>query len=403
MIEIMFSESAACSMQMVKSLNNIVSSSTSVVFRKSDGGIPTPEELELEQARVEEEHRKKHENAVPVEGNSKDVACIPLNLSIGDISEPFSDERVEFLQSMVLIAGEDFTGIGRELMETARKSREKILNTSGSVRIWTSHNPDELCGFCHILTCLPENADIRVVELPDHEVLQNEIRSYSGWGEIEPTDLGRFQTLERSLSATERRYFAGLWRELQRENGKLRAVVNSRLCTVGEDFYDHFILRELEMETEQLHEGRLIGRILGKYLLGLSDSLVALRIEELIFRGMLVPVTAPAEGCPIYHRYLKQVKRGGKVEPDDWRLLSVDDGLKCKELNPTDCEELGLHAPYLTHCAFCWIQVEHTRHPFWYIPTDLSCCICEKCYHDFRELFQWRELDGWDMEWKEEA
>ena len=74
--------------------------------------------------------------------------------------------------------------------------------------------------------------------------------------------------------------------------------------------------------------------------------------------------------------------------------MSVDDGLKCKELNPTDGEELGLHAPYLTHCAFCWTQVEHTRHPFWYIPTDLSCCICEKCYHDFRELFQWRELDG---------
>lgn len=408
MIEIMFSEGAAGSMKAAKSLKNTVGSSTSVIFWRSDGSVPTPEELAQKQARVEEECRKKRENAVPVEGNSNDVAWFPLSLSLGDISEPFSDERAVFLQSGVLMAGADFANIGRELMDTARASLEKLRAAAGPVRIWYSRNPDELCGFCHILTCLPKDADVRVVELPEYEVIGNELRAYSGWGEIEPTDLGRFQALERPLPATERRYFTGLWRELQRENGSIRAVINGKLCTVGEDFYDPFILRELEQEPEEperFHEGRLIGRILGKYPLGLSDSLVALRIEELISRGMLVPVTAPAEGCPIYHRYLKRVKKGNKVEPDDWRLLSIDDDLKLKykEINPTNGEELGLHAPELTHCAFCWTQVEHTRHQHWFVPTDLSCCICEKCHYDFRELFHWRELDGWDIEWKEET
>ena len=41
--------------------------------------------------------------------------------------------------------------------------------------------------------------------------------------------------MERPLTATERRYFAGLWRHLQSENGVLRAVVNGRLCTVDEE------------------------------------------------------------------------------------------------------------------------------------------------------------------------
>ena len=94
--------------------------------------------------------------------------------------------------------------------------------------------------------------------------------------------------------------------------------------------------------------------------------------------------------------------KGEPVTPDDWRLLSVDDSLKKKEINPTDGEEIGLHAPYLDHCAFCWTQVEHTRHQIWYVPTDLSDCICEKCCRDFKEMFQWRELDGWDIEWNEE-
>ena len=406
MIEILFSEGAACSIQVAKSVKNIAGSSTSVFIRKEDGGGPTPEERSREQARVEEECRIKYENAIPVEGSSWDVVWFPLNLSMGDISEPFSEKRAEFLQSLVMIQGDELAHVGRELVETARTGLEKLRTAAGPVRIWTSRNPDEFCGFCHVLTLLPKEADIRVVELPEYEVIGKELRTYSAWGEIEPTEFGRFQARERVLTDSERRYFSAMWREMQSENGPLRAVVNGRLCTVGADFYDCFILRELEqepLEPESFHEGRLIGRILGKYPLGLSDWLIALRMEEFISRGILVPATAPVEGCPIYHRYLKRRIVGGNVDPDDWRLLSVDDSLKGKEINPTDSEEIGLHAPYLDHCAFCWTPVEHVRHQHWFIPTDLSCCICETCCRDFRQMFQWRELDGWDLEWKEKT
>lgn len=306
MIEILFTEGAAGSMQVAKSLNKTEIPSTFAVFWKPNDRVPTPEELAREQDRVEEEYRRKHKNAVPMEGDSSDVVFFPLKLSVGDISEPFSDNRTDFLQSMVLIDGEEFAGIGRELMDTAKKSLEKLLAASGPVRIWTSRNPDELCGFCHILTLLPQNADIRVVELPEYEVIDNELRICSGWSEIEPTDMGRLQALERPLTDTERRYFTGLWRDLQAENGPLRAVINGKLCTVREDFYDWLILRELDKQPDYFHEGRLIGQILGKYPLGLGDFQIALRIEEFISRGMLTPATAPAENEPIYHRYLKK-------------------------------------------------------------------------------------------------
>ena len=307
MLEILFTEWAADSMQYAKNIKNIVGSSTSVFIRKADGSEASPEELVLEQARMEDELRKKHENTVPMEGNIEDILCFPLNLSMGDISDPFSDSRADFLQSLVLIAGDQFADVGREMMNTARKSLERLRSATGPIRLWFSHQPDEYCGFCHLLTLLPEDADIRVVELQDYEVLGSEVRTYTSWGDIEPTELGRFQALERPLGDTERRYFARLWQQLQSENGALRAEVNGRLCTVEEAFYDGFLLRELQQQPEEFHEGRLVGRILSRNEMRISDSLVALRLEAFISRGMLVPITEPEENHPIYHRWLRKV------------------------------------------------------------------------------------------------
>ena len=136
------------------------------------------------------------------------------------------------------------------------------------------------------------------------EILNGEIHTYTGWGELSPYELGRFQELERPLTEAERRSCTDLWRELQRENGPLRAVVVGKLRTVGADHYDWIIERELPRQPEEFHEGRLIGEILGRYQLGLGDSFIALRIEEFISRGKLIPATEPEEDRPIYHRFL---------------------------------------------------------------------------------------------------
>ena len=305
MIEILFTESAAGSMKYAKGLKSIVGEAFGIILSTEDGHEPTEEEIAQAQAQVEEERRKKLQNAIPVEGSSRDVVYFPLNLSMGDISDPFSDARADYLQSTVLIGGPDFSKIGRELVDAARRSLERVQNTDQPLRIWYSRNPDEFCGFCHILTLLPKDAPIRVVELPEYEVLGNEIRTYTGWGEVDPYELGQFQRLERPLTEIERRYFANQWRELQRENSPLRAMVNGRLCSVPANFYDHFLLRELAEQPQRFHQGRFIGDILGKYPLGLGDSLIALRMEEFISRGMLTPETKPVEDRPIYHRFLR--------------------------------------------------------------------------------------------------
>ena len=127
MIEILFTESAAGSMKVAKSRKYGVGFSTAVFIMNDVGSEQSPEKLAPEQSRMEEESRNKHENIVAMEGTAQDVAWFPLNLSMGDISDPFSDRRAEYLQSTVLIGGPEFANIGRELMETARKSRERLL------------------------------------------------------------------------------------------------------------------------------------------------------------------------------------------------------------------------------------------------------------------------------------
>jgi len=46
--------------------------------------------------------------------------------------------------------------------------------------------------------------------------------------------------------------------------------------------------------------------VIGKYQLGIGDSWVAFRIEEMIREGKLEVVSAVAEDMPVYHRVLKK-------------------------------------------------------------------------------------------------
>lgn len=78
------------------------------------------------------------------------------------------------------------------------------------------------------------------------------------------------------------------------------------------------------------------------------------------------------------------------VEQNDWRLSNDVEFLKNAYINPTDGEEICRYAPHLKRCEFCLEPVQNNLHQWWFVPTDLSCCICEECYNDFKEDFEWK-------------
>lgn len=309
MIEVLFTESAAGSMQYAKSLKHTIGEAAAVFLMTEDGSEPTQEQLRQAQEEAEARRRQWLETAVPMEGSPRDVVCLPLGLSMGDIFDPVSDRRAEELQRGILIDGPEFADIGKTLIQNAREGIDRILCAAGAgkpIRVWYSQNPDELCGFCQLMTLIPEETQVHVVELPAYEVKDNTLTSFSGWGEVDPGRFASYLPLERVLTPVERRYFAGQWKQLARENAPLRAVVNGRLVSVGADFYDHFILQELDRAGETFQEARLIGDVLGRHPLGINDWLIASRIEEFISRGMLEPLTFAQKNHPIYHRILRK-------------------------------------------------------------------------------------------------
>ena len=93
-----------------------------------------------------------------------------------------------------------------------------------------------------------------------------------------------------------------------RKNSPLRAVINGKLVSVSETLYDTLILRELDTLDDEFRESVLVGQVLGKNQLGIGDGWIALRVEQFIKEGLLLPITTPAPNAPIYHRMLKKIK-----------------------------------------------------------------------------------------------
>lgn len=87
------------------------------------------------------------------------------------------------------------------------------------------------------------------------------------------------------------------------------------------------------------------------------------------------------------------------IDKNDWRLLNDVQHLTNQEIDPVNGEDIIEHLSDLEKCRFCWDKANDNKKGFWYLPLDKSCCICENCFNDFKELFEWTLLDGCDIEW----
>ena len=184
------------------------------------------------------------------------------------------------------------------------------LRQGEAVRVWYSDQPDERCGLSWLSWELRRRGlqvPVYLVDLPRYEERNDgTLVRYISWGEMEPERFGTYVSRQREASPVLRSALAQEWETLRQENGPLRAVVNGRLCTVSADFYDFALRRVLAEQPEEFHQARAIGLALGKYLPGISDCYLALRMEAMLARGELEVVAAAPEDGPAYHRRLRK-------------------------------------------------------------------------------------------------
>lgn len=235
-----------------------------------------------------------------------DVIGLSLYLDVGDISgDLFGECREEELRR--LFCGPEGAEAAQELMAANRADRDWLLKAAARgepVRIWHSDAPGEACGLLHaaaLLEGLP--CPLWAVKLPGIVPADVGWKEYGGWCDVSPEEFAAFAGEQRLLSAPERRALVAHWRHLTQQNAPLRAVVNGRVRSVPEAFYDDLIDRH--MPPGEFVEARLIGEVLGREQPGISDGWLALRIEARIRAGGLRVVRPAADGHP-YMRVLKR-------------------------------------------------------------------------------------------------
>ena len=316
MVEVVFSESACGSLKCAQSFGRgeYAGGLLGIVLEPSDGE-PLEEEIAQLQRRAEEEHRRKWEQARPMGGRAQDVYGFSLGLSLGDISETIPGP----IRRQVLCAYGGFSpsepGIGEQLdrwINGGAETLRTVLERSAAgepVRLWYSDQPDELCGFYWLLARLDgleQCGPVSAVRLPRWDQRDNSVVTYIAWGEVSPGEWSRFLPLEQPVSPTLRRACANRWKELQKENTPLRAVLNGVLAGVPEDFYDSFIRRTLARMEREFNESRLIGEVIGRCQLGIGAGLIHRRIQAMVDAGELEALTQAAEGDPVYRRMLRK-------------------------------------------------------------------------------------------------
>lgn len=244
-----------------------------------------------------------------MEGGPEEVACLTLGLDMGDLSgtETGWTCRRETLQALF----GDFPGVVEELLEENRRAFARLDQAAEEgtpLRLWVGANdPGERCGLCYVCHRFQGMAlPLTLVEIPCRWQAEGVIREFPSAGDVPPEALGGFaKTCGRLLTEAERDLYAKRWQELVQENAPLRAMVNGRLMSVAEDFYD-FVLRASLPEGEFV-AAKAIGQALTQ-LLGVGDRWLFLRMQRMLAEGTLAQVRPPREDHP-YSAVLRRADR----------------------------------------------------------------------------------------------
>lgn len=260
-----------------------------------------------------EAERKEYFQGQAIGGSPEEVVNIGFSLDIGDISGTIDGEERQSVFHAFQKLWHQLNPDSNEqehFFQNQRKDIEKLLNAAKNnmpIRIWKSDTPYSICGFyfvCYLLKNI--DCEIRVVSLPEKKVFKDAIVSYRSWAEVEPGKFYQFLPFEKQLTQMEKKMYSDYWQKLVEENTPLRAMINGQIVSVPEDFYDFII--ENNLPEDDFIMGRLIGKLLEKYNLGIGDTWYALRMNKMIEANKLVIVDVGQDLSHPFEQVLRKSK-----------------------------------------------------------------------------------------------
>ncbi|MDD6526616.1 MAG: DUF3658 domain-containing protein [Oscillospiraceae bacterium] len=163
---------------------------------------------------------------------------------------------------------------------------EKHLKNGESIRLWISNNANDRCclyWFCDYISKFLN--DVFVVLCPGFEPDENgshfhELRS---WASCDcPGLLCEFSSKARLVCPKERQLYSDLWKRIVQENMPLRVLINNKIVSTTEDFFDKAILSFIDGTPKTQSE--ITGEVLGKWNI-LNVNFIAERIDSFIHEG----------------------------------------------------------------------------------------------------------------------
>lgn len=249
------------------------------------------------------------QQAKAMHGDSKEIVSIGFFLEIGDITGKIDGKERQDVFQQTLGRHHSDNKHKERLFSEQRKDLESLMAaaTAGdTIRIWKSNAPYSISGFHYICNLLKDiDCPIRTVSLHEPILSDNQtITAYNNWGEVSPVEVYDYLSFEESISELEKRMRSNHWEELKKENAPLRAIVNGKLISVPENFYDFLILKNIPDDEFRVRE--LIARLLMKYKLNVMDRWYALRIDQMIEEAKLVVIENKEND---YERVIKKTDR----------------------------------------------------------------------------------------------
>ncbi len=246
--------------------------------------------------RAQKEQARRCAEAVPVDYEPDDVLALIANLNESSIAgDLMSEARKDYVRAWLCFAPHgDSPATETDVQQYWQACQNDLqvlltrVQAGEPVRIWCDFTPGSQCGL-YAAAALLEDApcEITVVEPPELETT-GKVTRRAALGERGPGEVGKLLKYERPLPIAERHALADCWRALQAENAPLRAMVDGKLCSMPEDFYDAVILSKAP--TGDFMAAQLIGKVLSECNLGIGDQLIYRRMEQLIKDGKLQKV-----------------------------------------------------------------------------------------------------------------
>lgn len=228
--------------------------------------------------------------------SGSNIVCINLMLDIGRLNEGITSRyRKELPDRMISCGVYDFDKemLGASIGEKSVQNIEMLLKNISDekdIHIWYSESPQSMCGMYFVCNLLfDHDVNVYVLKCPDTFTFRSTTQFIHGWGMLQYYDIqNHFEELvkrEEKLSQERIELYAMHWEKLVEENAPLRAVISGVPTSVGEDFYDYLILRELA--GKPIEQNELIFRIMSETHFGVYGFWYKYRIRELIKNGLI--------------------------------------------------------------------------------------------------------------------